>query len=273
MYPLTPKIYSDHASYGVEHRVIAETQITHTPTYKPVAQSSGRGESTIWNITTGTLCPTQFRQNLQQSRGFRNNFKFPGGEGAPVAPATTSTGNAGFTEDTADDDLNCFYTANGAAGKDDCAVHAAGALARLMLQRDRRGGAATGPVKLLPRIGPMMGWIDSPNPRRSSERVKPKGFLRTSGRKKIGFLRPKSWILPGQSLAGASRGLPPRGAGPGGRARRVVAQRNEHGTIRHVGQVEVVHNTERDENSGMDSGDNSEGWEEGHYAARGRDGG
>ncbi|KAG6817312.1 hypothetical protein H0H87_010329 [Tephrocybe sp. NHM501043] len=44
-----------------------------------------------------------FSQNLQQSRGFGNNFKFPEGEG-PAATGTT-TGNAGFTEDAADDDL------------------------------------------------------------------------------------------------------------------------------------------------------------------------
>ena len=43
-------------------------------------------------------------QNLQQSRGFGNNFKFPEGSGAPAANATTS-GNTGFTEDTGDDDL------------------------------------------------------------------------------------------------------------------------------------------------------------------------
>ncbi|KAJ7607817.1 hypothetical protein DFH06DRAFT_214032 [Mycena polygramma] len=45
-----------------------------------------------------------FSQNLQQSRGFGNNFKFPEGE-AGSAPAGTSMGNAGFTEDTAYDDL------------------------------------------------------------------------------------------------------------------------------------------------------------------------
>lgn len=45
-----------------------------------------------------------FSQNLQQSRGFGNNFKFPEGEGGS-APIGTSTGNAGFTENTADDDL------------------------------------------------------------------------------------------------------------------------------------------------------------------------
>jgi len=46
-----------------------------------------------------------FSQNLQQSRGFGNNFKFPEGE-AGSAPAGTSTGNAGFTqEESADDDL------------------------------------------------------------------------------------------------------------------------------------------------------------------------
>jgi transitional endoplasmic reticulum ATPase len=46
-----------------------------------------------------------FAQNLQQSRGFGNNFKFPEGEGGSAAPAGASTGNAGFTEDTGDDDL------------------------------------------------------------------------------------------------------------------------------------------------------------------------
>ncbi|KAG6827778.1 hypothetical protein H0H92_010471 [Tricholoma furcatifolium] len=43
-----------------------------------------------------------FSQNLQQSRGFGNNFKFPEGEGG--APAGTTAGNAGFSEDTQDDD-------------------------------------------------------------------------------------------------------------------------------------------------------------------------
>ena len=47
----------------------------------------------------------EISQNLQQSRGFGNNFRFPEGEGSSTAPATMSTGNAGFTEDTADDDL------------------------------------------------------------------------------------------------------------------------------------------------------------------------
>ncbi|KAJ7718875.1 hypothetical protein DFH07DRAFT_1010063 [Mycena maculata] len=42
-----------------------------------------------------------FSQNLWQSRGFGNNFKFPEGEGG-FAPAGKSLGNA---EDTADDDL------------------------------------------------------------------------------------------------------------------------------------------------------------------------
>lgn len=48
-----------------------------------------------------------FSQNLQQSRSFGSTFKFPEG-GAPSAaagaPAPTQ-GNAGFAEDTADDDL------------------------------------------------------------------------------------------------------------------------------------------------------------------------
>jgi transitional endoplasmic reticulum ATPase len=46
-----------------------------------------------------------FSQNLQQSRGFGNNFRFPEGApsagGAPSAPA----GNAGFADDSQDDDL------------------------------------------------------------------------------------------------------------------------------------------------------------------------
>ncbi|KAJ7055194.1 P-loop containing nucleoside triphosphate hydrolase protein [Mycena amicta] len=47
-----------------------------------------------------------FAQNLQQTRGFGNNFKFPRGEGSAAAAAPRpSTGNAGFTEATADDDL------------------------------------------------------------------------------------------------------------------------------------------------------------------------
>jgi transitional endoplasmic reticulum ATPase len=45
-----------------------------------------------------------FSQNLQQSRGFGNNFRFPEGEGQ-AAPETAATGNAGFADDTADDDL------------------------------------------------------------------------------------------------------------------------------------------------------------------------
>ncbi|KAF7985776.1 hypothetical protein HWV62_393 [Athelia sp. TMB] len=49
-----------------------------------------------------------FSQNLQQSRGFGNNFKFPEGQapagGAAPAP-TAASGNTGFADDTADDDL------------------------------------------------------------------------------------------------------------------------------------------------------------------------
>jgi len=45
-----------------------------------------------------------FSQNLQQSRGFGNNFKFPESEGGP-SEAVAATGNAGFADDTADDDL------------------------------------------------------------------------------------------------------------------------------------------------------------------------
>ena len=45
-------------------------------------------------------------QNLQQSRGFGNNFKFPEGtdSAAPAGAPSAATGNAGFTEE-ADDDL------------------------------------------------------------------------------------------------------------------------------------------------------------------------
>ncbi|OCH96304.1 AAA ATPase [Obba rivulosa] len=46
-----------------------------------------------------------FAQNLQQSRGFGSNFKFPDGSGAPASTAPAATGNAGFAEDTQDDDL------------------------------------------------------------------------------------------------------------------------------------------------------------------------
>ena len=42
---------------------------------------------------------------MQQSRGFGNNFKFPEGEGGPSSEAAAATGNAGFSDDTADDDL------------------------------------------------------------------------------------------------------------------------------------------------------------------------
>jgi len=46
-----------------------------------------------------------FSQNLQQSRGFGNNFRFPGGDpGAASAPAAASS-NTGFADDTQDDDL------------------------------------------------------------------------------------------------------------------------------------------------------------------------
>jgi len=49
-----------------------------------------------------------FSQNLQQSRGFGNNFKFPEGS-APSGSNNTappaSTGNTGFADDTQDDDL------------------------------------------------------------------------------------------------------------------------------------------------------------------------
>lgn len=45
-------------------------------------------------------------QNLQQSRGFGNNFKFPEGSApAAGAPPAAPSGNAGFADDTQDDDL------------------------------------------------------------------------------------------------------------------------------------------------------------------------
>ncbi|KAF5386357.1 hypothetical protein D9757_006669 [Collybiopsis confluens] len=46
-----------------------------------------------------------FSQNLQQSRGFGNNFKFPEGEGTAAAPAGTAASNTGFADDAGDDDL------------------------------------------------------------------------------------------------------------------------------------------------------------------------
>ena len=45
-----------------------------------------------------------FAQNLQQSRSFGNSFKFPEG-GAPAAANAPAASNAGFAEDTQDDDL------------------------------------------------------------------------------------------------------------------------------------------------------------------------
>jgi len=45
------------------------------------------------------------RQNLQQMRGFGNNFKFPEGSGSTSSAAAPPTSNAGFEEDTNDDDL------------------------------------------------------------------------------------------------------------------------------------------------------------------------
>lgn len=45
-------------------------------------------------------------QNLQQSRSFGSTFKFPESSGAPQAVGQAqAAGNAGFGEDTADDDL------------------------------------------------------------------------------------------------------------------------------------------------------------------------
>lgn len=46
-----------------------------------------------------------FAQNLQQSRSFGSSFKFPESSGTPAAGAPAATGNAGFGEDTQDDDL------------------------------------------------------------------------------------------------------------------------------------------------------------------------
>ncbi|KAJ7877816.1 P-loop containing nucleoside triphosphate hydrolase protein [Mycena leptocephala] len=50
-------------------------------------------------------CYEIFSQNLQKLRVFGNNFKFPEGKGGSSSAPAASTGNAGFTEDTADDDL------------------------------------------------------------------------------------------------------------------------------------------------------------------------
>ena len=43
-------------------------------------------------------------QNLQQSRGFGNSFKFPEASG-PSGVSGGTSGNAGFVDDTQDDDL------------------------------------------------------------------------------------------------------------------------------------------------------------------------
>jgi transitional endoplasmic reticulum ATPase len=58
----------------------------------------------IW--TNGLL--TVMAQNMQQSRGFGNNFKFPEGSGPSGTTSSGATGggsNTGFTDDTQDDDL------------------------------------------------------------------------------------------------------------------------------------------------------------------------
>jgi len=46
-----------------------------------------------------------FAQNLQQMRGFGNNFKFPEESGSATASAAAPATNAGFEDDTGDDDL------------------------------------------------------------------------------------------------------------------------------------------------------------------------
>ena len=43
-------------------------------------------------------------QNLQQSRGFGNNFRFPEGQ-ANSGGASAPAGNTGFADDSQDDDL------------------------------------------------------------------------------------------------------------------------------------------------------------------------
>jgi transitional endoplasmic reticulum ATPase len=51
---------------------------------------------------------TVMAQNMQQSRGFGNNFKFPEGSGPSGTTSSGPTGgssNTGFTDDTQDDDL------------------------------------------------------------------------------------------------------------------------------------------------------------------------
>jgi len=46
-----------------------------------------------------------FAQNLQQSRSFGSQFKFPESNGVPPSGAAAGSGNAGFGEDAGDDDL------------------------------------------------------------------------------------------------------------------------------------------------------------------------
>jgi hypothetical protein len=66
-----------------------------------VTKCSLRFASSLFLLIAYVLsCPLQ---NLQQSRGFGNNFKFPEGDGQ--APEAAATGNAGFADDAADDDL------------------------------------------------------------------------------------------------------------------------------------------------------------------------
>jgi transitional endoplasmic reticulum ATPase len=44
-------------------------------------------------------------QNLQQSRGFGNNFKFSDGDPTANSAPTATSGNAGFADDMQDDNL------------------------------------------------------------------------------------------------------------------------------------------------------------------------
>lgn len=46
-----------------------------------------------------------FAQNLQQSRSFGSSFKFPDSAGTVAPAAAPAASNAGFGEDTQDDDL------------------------------------------------------------------------------------------------------------------------------------------------------------------------
>ncbi|KAJ7913329.1 hypothetical protein B0H13DRAFT_1874010 [Mycena leptocephala] len=94
-------------SYPTVRRLGRRPEREHFRSYRSVFEITRPlrgGDEVCASFGVGPGHPA-FSQNLQQSRGFRNNFKFPKGEGGSSSVPAASTGNAGFTEDTADDNL------------------------------------------------------------------------------------------------------------------------------------------------------------------------